>query len=181
MKISACTPIAVGLLIAASTAAAQPPPPGPPRGDGDDPVARMLAFDADGDGALTVDEVADPRLHRLLARADGDGDGSVSPEELAALFAREAPSARGFGPGPGPGPSGPFRPGQILPDPVRRDLELTDEQEKQLAELQEEVDARSSAILTPEQRDRLRSMQRRGPGGPFVPRPAPPPPPEGPR
>ncbi len=173
---------AFALLIAASLATAQGPGRGEPRdrqspGDADDLVTRMMAFDKNKDGKLTMAEVTDERLHRLVERADADKDGFVTKEELSALAAREQISNRGGGPGgfdplrAGPGPGGPRmmggmpRPGEILPGMMRQRLNLTAAQEKQVAELQKEVDARLEKILTAEQRDQLKAMRDRGPGG----------------
>jgi hypothetical protein len=174
---------AFALLIAASLATAQGPGRGEQRdrqnpGDSDDLVTRMMAFDKNKDGKLTMAEVTDERLHRLVERADTDKDGFVTKAELSALAAREQISNRGGGPGgfdplrAGPGgPGGPRmmggmpRPGEILPGMLRQRLNLTASQEKQVAELQKEVDARLDKILTAEQRDQLKTMRERGPGG----------------
>jgi hypothetical protein len=71
-------------------------------------VTRMMAFDKNGDGQLTKEEVTDPRLHRLFDRADANKDGVVTKEELMALAAQlEAEIAGGGAGGPGsPGPRG---------------------------------------------------------------------------
>ena len=142
----------------------------------DDLVTRMMAFDKNKDGKLTMAEVTDERLHRLVDRADADKDGFVTKEELTALAAKEQISNRGggpggFGPPGGGGPGGPRmmggmpRPGEILPGMLRQRLNLTAAQEKQVAELQKEVDARLEKILTAEQRDQLKAIRDRGPGG----------------
>ena len=44
-------------------------------------------------------------------------------------------------------------------------MNLTDEQKKQVAELQSEVDAKLAKILTPEQLSQMKQMRGRGPGG----------------
>jgi EF hand len=169
---------AFALLIAASLATAQGPVRGEPReaGDGDDLVVRMMVFDKNKDGKLTMAEVTDERLHRLFGRADTDKDGVVTKEELSALAAKEQITDRGggrggFGPPGGGGPGGPRmggmppRPGEILPAMLRQRLNLSAEQEKQIAELQKEVDAKLEKILSIEQRDQLKNMRARGPGG----------------
>jgi hypothetical protein len=182
--------IAVGGFLAAATSAAQPPPGPPPgggRGNGPPPptaagfVARMMRFDDNQDGKLVRDEVTDPRLQPLLDRADADKNGEVTRDELTALFAREGanlgPGGRGGPPGGPGGPGGgPFGPGgrgmggppqlgQILPMGLQDRLGLTDDQKTQVAELQKEVDARLDKILTAEQKDQLKAMRSRGPGG----------------
>jgi hypothetical protein len=158
--------------------------------DADAFVARMMAFDKNKDGKLTRDEVTDARLLRLFDRADTNKDGVVTKEELEALAAKLAEEARqggdrggpggrgpgGFGPGGPGGPGGfgrggpggfggPPRPGQILPGFLQDQLQLTDEQKKQVEELQKEVDAKLDKILTAEQRQQLKEMRERGPGG----------------
>jgi hypothetical protein len=161
--------LAGACLIAASFVLAQNP------ATADGLVARMMAFDKNGDGKLTKSEVTDERLHRLFDRADADKDGSVTKAELTALEARESASFRGgpggFGP-PG-GPGGPMmappRPGEILPSFLQRALDLTPEQKAQLDELQKDVDSRLAKILTDAQKKTLDQMRRRGPGGPGGP------------
>ncbi len=158
--------LAGGCLIAASFALAQNP------ATADGLVARMMAFDKDGDGKLRKSEVTDERLHRLFDRADVDKDGSVTKAELTALAARESANFRGgpggFGP-PG-GPGGPMmappRPGEILPSFLQRALDLTPGQKALLDELQKDVDFRLAKILTDAQKKALDQMRRRGPGGP---------------
>lgn len=75
----------------------------------------------------------------------------------------------GFGPG-GPGGFGaPPQPGQVMPPFLQERLKLTDEQKKQLEELQKEVDTKLAKILTDEQKKQLKDMPpgpgRGGPGG----------------
>jgi Spy/CpxP family protein refolding chaperone len=154
-------------------------------------VTRMMAFDKNKDGKLTKDEVTDERLHRLFDRADANKDGVVTKEELAALAAAEAadqgedrggrggpggrgpggpggPGGRGGPGGGGPGGfGGPPQPGQVLPPFLQERLNLTDEQKKQLEELQKEVDSKLGKILTDDQKKQLKEMpQGFGPGGP---------------
>jgi Spy/CpxP family protein refolding chaperone len=66
---------------------------------------------------------------------------------------------------PGP-PPGRFVPGRLLPEGIRGDLGLTDEQQKQLADLEKEIKERLLKILTPQQKQRLDELRRRGPNGP---------------
>lgn len=140
--------------------------------------SRLMPFDANKDGKLTRAEVTDERLQRLFDRADSDRDGVVTSQELTALAAREPAGGRGgfggpggpggFGP-PGGGPGGfrmgPPRPGEILPAMLRDRLELTPEQSKQVDALQKDVDAKLEQILNEDQRQQLKAMRDRGPGG----------------
>lgn len=156
-------------------------------------VARMMKYDKDKDGKLLKSEVTDQRLRRLFDQADADKDGTLTKEELTAFAAKEQTKSRagnrgggpgGFGPGgggpggdgpppgfgpPGGGPGGPGmgrpQPGEILPRFLRDRLELTPQQEKQIQELQKEVDGRLAKILTDEQKQELKQMRERGPGG----------------
>ncbi len=154
-------------------------------------VVKMMAFDKKKDGKLTRDEVTDPRLVRLFDEADTNKDGVVTKEELMALAAKldaeggpggprgdRGPRGQGGpggpgGPGSPGGPGGfgpPPRPGQILPGFIQEALKLTDDQKKELGELQKEVDAKLDKILTDDQKKQLKEMRPpRGPGGPGGP------------
>jgi hypothetical protein len=102
---------------------------------------------------------------KLVEKFDKDGDGRLNKEERQAAresLKKERPG--GFGPrGPGgKGPvgfpmpmAGPPQPGQVLPPPVRDMLELTDAQQKQIDELQKEIDAKVAKLLTAEQKKLL--------------------------
>jgi hypothetical protein len=135
-------------------------------------VVKMMAFNKKNDGKLTKDEVTDPRLHRLFDMADANKDGIVTKEELIALAAKmegeEARLGPAFG-GPG-GPGGPPPLGLVMPDFVQETLKLKDEQKKQVADLQKDVDTQLTKILSEEQNKQLREMKegpgRGGPGGP---------------
>jgi hypothetical protein len=74
----------------------------------------------------------------------------------------------GFGgPGGGRGPGGRGmmpQPGQILPPMLQENLNLTDDQKKQVAELQKDVDAKLAKILSPEQLNQMKQMRQRGGG-----------------
>lgn len=76
----------------------------------------------------------------------------------------------GGGPGGPGGPGGRMfarpQPGQILPPMLQETLNLSDDQKKQVAELQKDVDAKLAKILTQEQMNQLKQMRQRGPGGP---------------
>ena len=175
--------LALGLLTLAGVA--QQPKDKPARKDGPPAasslVERMMAFDKNKDGKLTRDEITDERLLRLFDQADANKDGVVTKEELTALakkMAEEAPpegGRRGFGPPGGRGGFRPPQPGQLLPPFLQETLKLSDDQKKQVAELQKEVDGKLDKILTDKQKKQLQDMQRgfgrggrggRGPGGP---------------
>lgn len=113
------TPLALACLFGfVSQAPAQPPQRQPATKNGSEAsiVTRLLAFDKNGDGQLTIDEITDTRLHRLFERADANKDGIVTKEELTALAKTlEAEIGQGGGrggPGGGPPDGGPGRRGQ---------------------------------------------------------------------
>lgn len=126
-------PIITGLclgLLASVSAAEQAPDRAPAPAAASSIVARMMAFDKNGDGRLTRDEITDGRLLRLFERADANRDGVVTREELTAVAAQLAaeqpatggPNGRfggpgGFGPGGPGGPDGfgPGGPGRLGP------------------------------------------------------------------
>jgi hypothetical protein len=56
-------------------------------------------------------------------------------------------------------------PGQIMPAFLQDMLKMTDEQKKQLADLQKEVDGKMDKILTDDQKKQLKELTERGPGG----------------
>ncbi len=138
-----------------------------------DLTGRMMKFDKDGDGKLAKAEITDARLVRLFNRADANNDGVVTKGELDALEAKEQANTRqAFGSpgGPGGGMGGPMGgppgPGEVLPEMFRNRLNLTADQQSQLDELQRDVDARMSKILSDAQKSQLKQMRDRGPGGP---------------
>ncbi|HET6426172.1 MAG TPA: EF-hand domain-containing protein [Planctomycetaceae bacterium] len=175
------------LTCAAAALVAQPPGP-PPRGGGsggsvDGSIERLMAFDANKDGKLSKEELNDERLTALFERVDANKDGSVTKEELTVQLTKEAaalganrgggPGGPGFG-GPGFGGPGGFvppAPGTILPQFLQDELRLSDEQKKQLSDLQKEVDTKLAQILNREQRQQLNEMGNRGPRGPGGNRP----------
>jgi hypothetical protein len=67
----------------------------------------------------------------------------------------------GFG-GPGMRP----QPGQIMAPFLQDRLKLSDDQRKQLADLQKEVDGRLDKLLTDDQKAELKKLREQGPGGP---------------
>lgn len=142
----------------------------------DEFVAKLMAFNTANNGKLTKEELTDKRLHALFDRADANKDGIVTREELVALYQKEKLEGGGFGGDKGDkGPKGGFgdkkfgkgfkgggQPGQILPPFVQDQLNLSDKQRRQVADLQKEVDTKLATILTDEQRAQLREMS--GPG-----------------
>jgi hypothetical protein len=94
---------------------------------------------------------------------------AVVVSAVVGLIAAAQPPGGGP-PGNGPGGAGPrgFQLGWVLPPHVRNDLELTEEQQKQIAELEKEVKQRLEKILTEKQK---RQIQQAGPpgGGPNGP------------
>lgn len=87
---------------------------------------------------------------------------------------------------PPPGRDGPprgrpprFELGRVLPPPLVAELELTKQQQAEIARLEQEVRARLSKILTAEQKKKVENFRPRGPrrpGGPPRGRPDRPPP-----
>jgi EF hand len=127
--------------------------------------------DANKDGVVTKEELV--ALFTQEAPRPRGGDDFGPPGGFS------PPGGRGFG-GQGPGsPGGPGRfggqgpggrggapqPGQILPGFLQDRLKLSDEQKQQVADLQKEVDARLDKILTAEQKQMLKNLRQRGPGG----------------
>jgi hypothetical protein len=62
----------------------------------------------------------------------------------------------GFG-----GGFGPPQPGQVMPAFLQEMLKMTDEQKKQIADLQKDVDAKLDKILTDDQKKQLKEMKDR--------------------
>ena len=52
-------------------------------------------------------------------------------------------------------------------DPAQDQLKLSDDQKKQVADLQKETDEKIDKILTEEQRKQYKELRERGPGGGF--------------
>ena len=128
--------------------------------------------DANKDGVVTKEE-----LMALAAKLDaevgprGRGPDDRGPGDRGPGGPPGGPDDRGPG-GPGdrgpggPGGFGPPRPGQILPGFLQNALKLTDDQKKQLDDLQKEVDAKLDKILTDDQKKQMKEMRPpRGPGG----------------
>jgi len=75
---------------------------------------------------------------------------------------RGGPGGQG-GPGGGGGPR--FELGRVLPPFARQQLNLTKDQEEQIAKLEQEVKDRLSKILTEDQKKKLENLRPPGPGG----------------
>jgi outer membrane protein assembly factor BamB len=101
---------------------------------------------------------------KVFVTAAGSDQEAKSQPGAGGRGGRGGPGGGGPG-GPG-GFGGPAQPGQILAPPLQERLKLTDEQKKQLQELQKEVDGKLAKILTDEQQKQLKEMpQGFGPGG----------------
>lgn len=99
----------------------------------------------------------------LLALALGASTCLVSAQDGPPPSDRQPPLQRQGGPG---APGG-FH---LLPPRAQEQLQLTDDQRKQIAALESETKAKLEKILTPEQMDQLKNMRppmrQGGPGGP---------------
>jgi EF hand len=144
--------------------------------------------DANHDGVVTADELKAlyakeggnlgigrrgnrGRLDGQIADNNGPGDRR-GPPDGAGPDDRGGPGGPGDGPGRGPGGfgpggpggfGGPPQPGQILPDRLQEMLKLTDDQKKEVADLQKDVDAKLAKILTADQQKQLKEMRNRRP------------------
>lgn len=158
------------------------PREGGPRGEGrgqfspEQFLERIMQLDKDGDEKLSKEEMADSRAAAMFERADSDKDGFVTKEELTAAFNRgrgqggPAEGGPGRGRGMGPGGMGPggmmgFQPGVIMPPFLMERLGLSEEQRKDVAALQQEVEKKLASILTEEQKEQLKEFAQRRPGG----------------
>jgi Spy/CpxP family protein refolding chaperone len=77
----------------------------------DDLIERLMAFDKNGDGKITKDELPE-RMHALFEQGDTNRDGALDREEIKRLAERAPPGPGGPGRsgGPPPGPPFPKRP-----------------------------------------------------------------------
>jgi hypothetical protein len=101
---------------------------------------------------------------------------TVAATLVLTLAASGQPPGGGRGQPPGrregfPGgqpPGGPprFELGRVLPPFAREELKLSREQERQIADLENEVKERLNKILTADQKKQLENLRPRGPGGP---------------
>ncbi len=65
-----------------------------------DPAARILSFDADGDGRVTRDELPE-RMRQRFDRMDDNGDGAIDAGEAQVAAKRMRRSREGGPPGRG--------------------------------------------------------------------------------
>ncbi|WP_158264919.1 hypothetical protein [Blastopirellula marina] len=147
-------------------------------------LERLMQLDKDSDGKLSKEEMKDSRAAAMFERADSDSDGFLTKEEVIAVFNRgpgrgeggpgrgEAGPGRGEGRGRGMGPGGMgpggmmgFQPGMIMPPFLMERLGLSEEQRKDVAALQQEVEKKLASILTEEQKEQLKEFGQRRPGG----------------
>jgi spore coat protein CotH len=97
-------------------------------------------------------------------------------KRTASVTAQLAGESKGYvpvaaGPG-GRGGQGGFgmrmpQPGEVLPGMLQNMLNLSDDQKKQVAELQKEVEGKLDQILTADQKAQLKRIREGGVGGPF--------------
>jgi Spy/CpxP family protein refolding chaperone len=85
--------------------------------------------------------------------------------DVAALQGPGGFPGGGFPGGGFPGFGGRGQPGQVLSSFLQDQLKLTDDQKKQLTDLQKDVDSKLDKILSDDQKKQLKDMQQRGPGG----------------
>jgi Spy/CpxP family protein refolding chaperone len=111
-------------------------------------VACMLAVTA------TAQPPGDPK-----GQPPGKGDGKGGFGQGKGGFGQ---GKGGFGQG---GFGGRSQPGTIMSTFMQEQLKLTDEQKKQVAELQKEVDGKMDKILTDEQREQLKKIKEAGANG----------------
>jgi hypothetical protein len=78
---------------------------------------------------------------------------------------KKGPGKKGPPGGPGGPPPG-FQLGKVLPPHIREDLDLSEEQEKQLEALEKEVKNRLMKILSVKQQKQIEKLRNRRPGPP---------------
>ena len=86
---------------------------------------------------------------------------------VTSLSTAQPPQRQPGQPGKGAFPGRGFtKPGEIFSAGLQERLKLSDEQKKQVADLQKEVDDKIAKILNDEQKEQLKAMSERGPGFP---------------
>jgi hypothetical protein len=108
-------------------------------------------------------------MENIVKVLDDSQKGAVKDLTGEAFELRfEGFGAGGFGGGGGGGGFGGFpQPGQIMAPFLQQQLKLTDEQKKQLEDLQKEVDGKLDKLLTDDQRKQLKDMREGGGRGGF--------------
>jgi hypothetical protein len=131
-----------------------PVKPDPPPGMGGPPqaVEVMAAFLRE---SVKATEEQAKQFDELRKEAESKLDGILTPEQKKKL--QEVPES----PGPAAGPPPTIAPAaaQILAGPVRQRLKLTDEQKKQVEELQKETEAKVDKTLTADQKKQLKKIR----------------------
>ena len=107
------------------------------------------------------------RSRGLVEQAEKYGYIVVAPMgyNSSGWYGSQGPGAGLGGAGRGPGAGGATTPpGTVLSPRVQETLKLTDEQKKNLADLQKDVDGKLEKLLTEAQRKQLKDMQQTGAG-----------------
>ena len=82
--------------VAPFTLARQPNAPLPPRGDVEAVIARVMAFDANGDGHVAAVELPH-RMQDIVKRGDRNGDAALDRGEVRAITSSDAEIGSGIG------------------------------------------------------------------------------------
>lgn len=167
-----------GIIVVPALVFAQPPGRGGAPGGmrGGPPTEMILQLfqraDANKDGSVTKAELT--AAMKSQARGRRQGQGGPPPQQGSRRGGNRGPAGpprEGNGPDrprPGQAEHGhqgpPPQPGQVLPEPVAKSLNLDKQQTQQLKALQADVDKRLAAILTDKQKEQLKNA--RPPHGP---------------
>jgi len=177
LTLLALTTVAGLLLLAVAPAMAQPPQgargQGGPHGKArPSPEALFDRFDKNDNGKLSADELPERIAEKLIEHADADGDGAVTLEELEAARP-ERPGGPGGPRGRG-GPGGP-RGGRLAPEDLiekfdeNGSTELTEnEVPERLWERLSKADANGNGAVTLEELKETRAQMGDKPRGPAA-------------